>query len=147
MLCGSREYQNLADVGQANSQVIPVLVGGLRLNAGSTYLVEEPEIHLHPRAQADLGDYFKGLLDRGVSSIVETHSEYLVLRLQQHVATGEMPPHLIRFMYVDSLSTGKRVRTLELDSDGRLVTPIPAGFFPQRLEEARKLARIRGANA
>lgn len=143
----TREYENLADVGQANSQVIPVLVGGLRLTAGSTYLVEEPEIHLHPGAQADLGDFFVELRDRGVNSIVETHSEYLILRLQQHVASGRLPPSAIKFVYVDATRQRKRATTLHLDEQARFTEQLDGGFFPQRLEEARKLARIRGSSA
>jgi predicted ATPase len=143
----SREWQNLADVGQAHSQVIPVLVGGLRLPSGSTYLVEEPEIHLHPGAQADLGDFFVDLIGRGVSSIVETHSEYLVLRLQQHVASGDLRPDQVRFVYVDSTRSGKRTRVLSLDEQARFLSQLEGGFFPQRLEEARKLARIRGSRS
>lgn len=141
----TKEFQNLADVGQANSQVIPVLVGGLRLPPGSTYLVEEPEIHLHPGAQAELGDFFVDLLKRGVHSIVETHSEYLILRLQQQVAIGKLAPEDIRFVYVDATVAGKRARVLRLDSDARFTEPLDGGFFPQRLEEARKLAKIRGS--
>lgn len=141
----TREYQNLADVGQANSQVIPVLVGGFRLRPGSTYLVEEPEIHLHPAAQASLGDFFVDLVGRGVNSVVETHSEYLVLRLQQHVAAGRLRPDQISFLYVDATPTKKRVRRLRLDETARFDRPLEGGFFPQRLGEARQLARLRGA--
>ena len=141
----SREYENLADVGQANSQVLPVLVGGLRLPADSTYIVEEPEIHLHPRAQAELGDFFLYLYERGVQALVETHSEYLLLRLQQHVARGAIPPEAIIFYYVSARGTRKVVRQLSLDRQGRFVQPIPHGFYPERLEEAKKLARLRAA--
>ncbi|OWY62576.1 hypothetical protein B7486_57675, partial [cyanobacterium TDX16] len=52
----SGEYANIADVGQGSSQVLPVVVGGSQLSAGDTFIVEEPEIHLHPRAQAALGE-------------------------------------------------------------------------------------------
>jgi predicted ATPase len=140
----SGEWENIADVGQANSQVLPVLVGGLRLEQEATYLVEEPEIHLHPRAQAELGDFFLRLYQRGVWSIVETHSEYLLLRLQQHVADGNLSADDVLFYYVSATKSGKRVRRLVLDEQGRFVRPIPGGFFPERLEEAKRLARLRG---
>ena len=138
------EYENLADVGQANGQVLPVLVGGLRLGEGSMFLVEEPEIHLHPRAQAELGDYFLTLYKRGVWSVIETHSEYLLLRLQQQVAAGDLPASDVVFYYVGAEADGKYVRRLSLDAHGRFVEPIPGGFFPERLEEAKNLARLRG---
>jgi hypothetical protein len=144
---GSLEYENLADVGQANSQVMPVLVGGFRLHEDATYLVEEPEIHLHPRAQAELGDFFLKLYERGVQVMVETHSEYLLLRLQQHVARGLIKPEDILFYYVSVRRRKKTVRRLALDSSGRFTRPIPRGFYPERLEEAKKLARLRAAHS
>ena len=139
------EKENLADVGQANSQIIPVLVGGLRLDQGDSYMVEEPEIHLHPRAQADLGDFFVDLHNRGVAQIIETHSEYLLLRIQQHVADGEVDPSNVAFYYVysDPKTGTKEVKLLTLDEDARFEQSLDGGFFPQRLEEARKLAKLR----
>jgi predicted ATPase len=123
------------------------LVGGLRLSAGEMYLVEEPEIHLHPRAQAELGDFFLHLYDAGVWSVVETHSEYLLLRLQQHVAEGHIPASDVLFYYVSATKTGKRIAPMELDRLGRFHEPIPGGFFPERLEEAKRLAKLRGQHA
>jgi predicted ATPase len=139
----TREHQNLADVGYGNSQVLPVLVGGFNLEAGATYLVEEPEIHLHPRAQAELGGFFLELYQRGVQSIVETHSEYLVLRLQQYVASREISPDHVRIYYVYAEGEKKKVELLRMDDQGRFVDEWPEGFFPERLEEAKRLSKIR----
>jgi len=138
------ERQNVSDVGYGNSQVIPVLVGGFNLAPRSTYLVEEPEIHLHPRAQAELGNFFFDIYRKGVQSIVETHSEYLVLRVQQFVADRKIPPSEIVFYYVRPDVEGTKVVTeLRLDEDGKFVDDWPGGFFPEKLEEAKRLSRIR----
>ena len=143
------EYQNLADVGYGNSQVLPVLIGGFNLSPGSTYMVEEPEIHLHPRAQAALGDLFLELYQRGVQSIVETHSEHLVLRLQQYVASKLIPADHVLVYYVyakeenENGEDRKKAKRLRLDDEGRFIDEWPEGFFPERLEEAKKLSRIR----
>ena len=108
-------------------------------------MVEEPEIHLHPRAQAQLGEFFMDLYRNGVASIVETHSEYLVLRLQQLVASGELPPEHIAFYYVyaDPETQLKRLLPMRLDRRARFDDQLPEGFFPERLAEARELARLR----
>jgi predicted ATPase len=140
----SREYENLADVGQGNSQVLPVLVAGFSLPRASALMVEEPEIHLHPRAQAELGGFFYTLYRRGVQSLIETHSEYLVLRLQRHVAAGDIPPEDIVFYYVQARGQVKRVTKLQLNEKGVFVKPLPGGFFPERMDEAKALARLRG---
>jgi hypothetical protein len=139
----SGEKENISDVGRGTSQVLPVIMGGYRLRAGQTYLVEEPEIHLHPRAQAALGDYFLDLTHRGVQTILETHSEYLILRLQQHVAAGVLDPANIVFYYVAATASGKTITPLTLNDSAVFETQIPGGFFPQRMEEASKLARAR----
>ena len=139
----TNEIENLADVGIGNSQILPILVGGFNLKSGSTYLVEEPEIHLHPKAQAELGSFFLDLYKGGIQSIIETHSEYLVIRLQQYVADRLISPKDIQFLYIDTDNEKKRVIKLELDKDGFFTTEWPGGFFPEKLEEAKKLARIR----
>ncbi|PKB72122.1 MAG: hypothetical protein BZY87_01955 [SAR202 cluster bacterium Io17-Chloro-G6] len=84
------ESENLADIGFGCSQVLPLLVAGYNLGPGSTFVVQQPEIHLHPRAQAELGTFLCSLAQRGIQVFVETHSEHLLLRLQSHVAAGDL---------------------------------------------------------
>lgn len=139
----SKEYENFADVGYGNSQVIPVLVGGLNTRVGGTFIVEEPEIHLHPRAQAELGDFFVDLFKRGVQSIVETHSEYMIVRLQRHIASGLLSPKALFIYYVNPTPSGKELIRLEIDEKGKFTSEWPGGFFPERLNEARELAVAR----
>jgi predicted ATPase len=139
----TKEYSNFADVGYGISQVIPVLVAGFNLKSGGTLLVEQPEIHLHPRAQAELGSFLCQLHSRRVQTIVETHSEHLVLRLQQNVANGVIPPEDVIFYYVHAKGGRKRAVKMILDDDGRFLGEWPEGFFPERLEEAKRLAKAR----
>lgn len=138
------ETENIADVGQGTSQVVPVIVAGGGLEPDETFIVEEPEIHLHPRAQAALGDFFAYLTNRGVQSLVETHSEYLILRVQQQIAGGDLSPEDVIFYYVGSTPGGKAITPLLLDSTAAFRDQLPGGFFPQRVEEARKLVAARG---
>ena len=139
----TKEYQNYADVGYGNSQILPILVGGYNTRPDSTFIVEEPEIHLHPKAQAELGSFFLDLYKRRVQSLVETHSEHLILRLQQHVASGQIPSDDIAIYYVYAQSDRKVVLRLSLDEEGKFLNDPPNGFFPERLAEAKNLARIR----
>ncbi len=140
------EYSNFADVGYGNSQVIPVLIAGYNLRPGDTLLTEQPEIHLHPKAQAELGDFFCDLHQMRVQSFVETHSEHLVLRLQQQVANGTIPYNDIVFYYVYAKGKRKQLVKMTLDRQGRFKEAWPEGFFPERLEEAKNLSRARMAN-
>jgi len=139
----TKEFQNYADVGYGHSQIIPVLVGGYNLESGSTYLIEQPEIHLHPKAQSELGDFLLDLYRNDVQSIVETHSEHLVIRLQQYIAQGLIPPDKILFYYVYAKNERKKIHPLRVDENGYFIDEWPEGFFTEKLEEARKLSRIR----
>lgn len=142
----TKEYENFADVGYGNSQVIPILVGGLNTPSGYPFIVEEPEIHLHPKAQAELGDFFVDLHKRGVQSIIETHSEHMILRLQTHIATGALRPSDVSIYYVNPTVQGKELVKLILNDKGVFAIDWPGGFFPERLKEARNLAIARSAN-
>lgn len=139
----TKEYANFADVGYGNSQVIPVLVAGLNAEGGDTFIVEEPEIHLHPKAQAELGDFFLDQFKRGVQSVIETHSEHMIVRLQRHIAQGNLQPKDVRIYYVHPTSSGKELIPLELNAQGIFTAEWPGGFFPERLAEAKELAIAR----
>lgn len=138
------EIENIADAGYGVSQVVPVLVGGYSLDRGDIYVVEEPEIHLHPRAQSKLGDFIFDLYTEGVQCVFETHSEHMILRRQQHIAAGNIPPEDVAVYYVHAPSNENKTATrLDLDSKGQFTSEWPEGFFPERLNEAKELARIR----
>ena len=139
----TKEYENLVDVGCGNSQVFPVLIGGYNLDKGNTFIVEEPEIHLHPRAQAQLGNFFLDLKNNGVQSIIETHSEYLLIRLQQLIVRGDISPQDIIIYYICANDDGKQIFEITIDENGVINENIPGGFFSERLNEAKKLSKIR----
>lgn len=139
------ENQNLADVGSGLNQVMPVLVAGMWADPGSTLILEEPEIHLHPRAQAYLGDFIFDLYKRRVQALIETHSEHLLLRVQRLVAEGKIDPKHVAVYYVYSDRKSKLIRRIDLSEAGLFTEEWPEGFFPERLEEARAI--IKGSSS
>lgn len=145
----TKEDQNIADVGYGHSQVLPFLAGGFALPKNSTYLAEQPELHLHPKAQAELGDYLYQLYKNSVQTVIETHSEHLILRLQQHVAAGHISPDDIRIFYVSNSPTDDQghplaeITRIEIDQKGQFTSVWPRGFFPEKLNESKRLAKIR----
>ncbi|RYH67902.1 MAG: hypothetical protein EON54_03615 [Alcaligenaceae bacterium] len=148
----TKEDQNIADVGYGHSQVLPFLAGGYALGPKSVYIAEQPELHLHPRAQAELGDFLLQMYEQETQVLVETHSEHLILRLQQHIARGAIPHDEVRVFYVcndrhknDDLANGSNHEIIPIDFDtaGQFTRPWPRGFFPEKLEESKKLARAR----
>jgi hypothetical protein len=78
----------LTHVGVGVSQVMPILIMGLVAEPGSTLMFEQPELHLHPRAQSKLADFFYALSKLGKQCIVETHSEMLINRLRYHIVAA-----------------------------------------------------------
>ncbi len=137
----SEEVENILDVGSGCGQILSILVAGYSLKKGSIFVVEDPEIHLHPRAQAELGDFFKDLLSNGVQSFVETHSEHFLLRILSYIASGKIKPDDVRIYYVYATEKGKQIKFLPVDNQGFFKEEWPEGFFPERLEEAEKIAK------
>ncbi len=88
---GAAELVNIADVGFGVSQVLPVLVALRVAGEGQMVYLEQPEIHLHPNAQARLAEVIAAAARRGVRVVVETHSSLLLLAVQALVAKGELP--------------------------------------------------------
>jgi predicted ATPase len=79
---GARDLVSVADVGFGVSQTLPLLVALHVAKPGQIVYVEQPEIHLHPRAQANLADIIVTAANRGVKTVIETHSNTLLLALR-----------------------------------------------------------------
>lgn len=133
---------NLRDVGIGVSQVLPVLTVAFFAPEGSTILLEEPEIHLHPLAQSVLAELFVEVSKkRKVQFIVETHSEHLFRRMQTLVAKQKTSTADCAMYFVEKGRNSAKIRELNLDAYGRL-TNWPENFFGDALGETREQARL-----
>ncbi len=123
-------------VGYGIGQLLPIIVQSL-LARDALILIEQPEVHLHPRLQAASGDLLIDTVQSGRAQIlVETHSEHLVLRLLRRVREQVLDPADLAILYVDLDDHGAAfVRRLEVDANGDLVDGWPDGFFDDRLAE------------
>ena len=88
----SDDMVNIVDVGSGVSQVLPVLVALVVAEPDQLVYLEEPEIHLHPLAQANLGETIVNAANRGVRVVLETHSDLLLRRIQSLVAEDKIAP-------------------------------------------------------
>ena len=134
------------DVGIGVSQVLPVLVGAYA-SQNQIIAIEQPEIHLHPALQAELGDVFieSALGEQKNTFILETHSEHLILRLLRRIretADGELPEGAMPFfadqlaiLYVQPGKNGSEVIKIPVSADGEFARPWPDGFFAERARE------------
>ena len=111
---------NIADVGFGVSQVLPVLVALLIAEPGRLVYLEQPELHLHPRAQYALAKILAASAKRGVRLVVETHSALLLLMVQTLVAKGNLDPELVKlhwFSRSDENGTTS-IQSADLDENG-----------------------------
>ncbi|WP_369131454.1 AAA family ATPase [Modestobacter roseus] len=127
-----------ADVGFGLSQVLPVIVQLLG-NTNSIILVEQPEIHLHPKVQSRLADVLIKSAVRGKNQVVvETHSEHILLRAQRRMRerqTAGFRAGSLGVQYVSSVEGRGVVQSLRVAADGSLLDPWPDGFFDERFED------------
>ncbi len=134
----------LTDVGFGVSQVLPVVTLLLYVPEGSTVLLEQPEIHLHPLAQAALADLLiYAASHRNVQIMLESHSEHLLLRLQRRIAEEEILADDVKLYFCD-IERGHSVLTpLQLDLFGRIEN-WPAHFMGDAFGEtaAAEVARL-----
>ncbi len=110
---------NIADVGLGVSQVLPVLAALIVAEPGQLVYLEQPELHLHPRAQVALAQVLADAAKRGVRVVTEMHSSLLLLTLQTLVAEGDLPPELVKLHWFTRREDGvTEVDSMDLDEAG-----------------------------
>lgn len=123
------------DVGTGVSQLLPVVV--LALDAQrSLVAIEQPELHLHPALQTELGDLFvESALRRSNTLLIETHSEHLILRLLRRIRETTLRPDQVSVIYVENGEQGMKLSQLRIDESGEFIDRWPKGFFAERRRE------------
>ncbi len=114
---------NLVDVGYGVSQALPIIVDALQNPKGSTFLLQQPEVHLHPKAQAELGSFLAALAkSQDKQFIIETHSDYLIDRLRMDIRDKKfLGPEDVGILYFEKTTSGVEIHNLEIDEYGNLV--------------------------
>lgn len=116
---GKSELVNIADVGFGTSQVLPVLVALIAAEPGELVYLEQPEVHLHPRAQSVLADLLAQAASRGVRVIVETHSELLLLGMLTCIVESRIRPEDVILHWFQRNAAGvTKVTSREPDENG-----------------------------
>lgn len=138
---GATQTVNLPDVGFGVSQVLPVVVQCFYASPHTTLILEQPEIHLHPRVQAALADLFieavqsrENGADRSIQLIVESHSEHFLRRLQTRVAQEVVKPADVALYFCEATEEGAALQPLEVNLYGE-ITNWPDNFFGDEMGE------------
>ncbi len=123
---------SLVDVGFGVSQVLPVITLLFSIPEGSIVLIEQPELHLHPCAQAHLADLLLHVAEtRNLQLIIESHSEHLLARLQRRIAEAEQPfatPEHIKMYFCKMTEGGSMLEPVNVDKYGQIAN-WPDDFF------------------
>ena len=150
----------ISDIGVGISQILPVVAAALDPDRPGITAIEQPELHVHPKMQVELGDLFAAALDRPVSGLgavsdrpdqsagiflIETHSEHLILRLLRRIEethSGELPegkpalqPDQVSVVFLEQCDGRVRATPLRIDETGEFVDRWPQGFFEERSNE------------
>jgi hypothetical protein len=130
------------DVGVGVSQILPVAVAALDGRA-SLVCIEQPELHVHPAVQVGLGDLFiEGAVNQGLSFLIETHSEHMILRLLRRIREAQecapiedslrIDPSEIAVNCLSRRGGAVRVERIPITPDGDFAKSWPQGFFDER---------------
>jgi len=139
---------NITDVGYGVSQILPILVQILnpsvskndqRTTWPSFSLLQQPEIHLHPRAQAEFSSLLVKLANKGDQSfIVETHSDYMIDRARIEIRKGNIRPEDVSLIYFEPKGNIVKVHNIGFDKEANL-TNVPSHYRDFFLKESKRL--------
>jgi len=125
-------WRNLIDVGYGVSQALPVLVEMLRPDAAGMFLLQQPEVHLHPQAQAALGTLFCQVAAGGRQLVIETHSDYIIDRVRMDVRDGktDLKPEDVSILYFEPGDLDVKIHSIRIDQAGNVLdAPLSYGKF------------------
>lgn len=133
---------DLTHVGVGVSQVLPILVACLLAEEDSVLIIEQPELHLHPRVQTLLADFFMSMALLGKQCILETHSEYLINRLRYRIASADDDSLLesTKIYFAEKSEGTSKYRPVPINEFGAIID-WPTDFFDESQKEAEALLR------
>ncbi len=131
----------LNDVGFGISQILPLLVADIQLGNDSTLIAAQPEIHLHPSVQAELGNYFAdNILSSNKRYLLETHSQYLINRIRLLIVEGKIKQEDVNCYYFENDGKMSNVHRLTFGKNG-VIKGAPKSFFNTYMTDAMKIAK------
>jgi predicted ATPase len=131
--------RNLIDVGYGVSQALPIITELLRDDVAPLVLLQQPEVHLHPSAQAALGTLFCEVAHRNRQVIVETHSDHLLDRVRMDMRDKKtmLKPEDVSILYFERGDLDVHIHSLKLDEEGNVLHQ-PPGYRQFFMEEANR---------
>ena len=133
-------WRNLVDVGYGVSQVLPVITELFRQDTAPLVLLQQPEVHLHPSAQAALGSLFCQTAAQGSQLIIETHSDYILDRVRMDVRDGSVPlkPDDVSILFFERRAQDVCIHSLGLDKEGNILGDVPPNYRNFFMQETQR---------
>ena len=137
---------NIADIGFGMSQILPIITQGIYMDKEQTLLIEQPEIHLHPKMELQMADFLIALANTGRNIIIETHSDHIKNRLLRRIIeddTRSLCKNISLYFiekYTTNEETFSKKQTISI-SDEYGIKDIPNGFFDQAAKEQLELMK------
>ena len=129
---------NLMDVGYGVSQVLPILVR-IFTEHDAKFLLQQPEVHLHPKGQAELASLLVEMNKRNESTfIVETHSDYMIDRIRLEILKGKIQPDDVSLIYLEPVGNKVKTHNISFDSQANMIN-VPVGYRDFFLNESNRL--------
>ena len=130
---------NMIDVGYGVNQLLPILVRILNSRSGVPFLMQQPEVHLHPRGQAELSSLLVDMIQRQEHNfIIETHSDAMINRARIEIMNKRIAPEDVSLIYLEPSGNSVRVRNIRFDEQANLLDA-PNGYREFFLQESDKL--------
>jgi predicted ATPase len=128
-------WDNVVDVGYGVGQVLPILIEALTADASDLLLIQQPEVHLHPRAQAELGSFLaRTIAGREIQVVLETHSDYIVDRIRAEIAEDTLDADDAQLLFFEKEDLETTVHRIPFDGGGNVVDP-PSSYRRFFLQE------------
>ena len=133
-------WRNLVDVGYGVSQALPLITELLRQDTPPLVLLQQPEVHLHPSAQAALGSLFCQVAAQDSQLIIETHSDYILDRVRMKVRDNNVPlnPEDVSILFFERQGLDVHIHSLRLDEEGNILD-VPPNYRNFFMEESQRL--------
>ncbi len=130
-------------VGYGVSQVLPVVVELLTQREGAEFAIQQPEVHLHPKAQAALGELIWSLAhDEGKKFLIETHSDFLIDRFRLSASTAEGAHTTSQVLFFERSNSGNRFHSIPIARDGSFSSEQPDSFRNFFINESLRLLSL-----
>jgi hypothetical protein len=142
IILNSKKFK-ISNVGYGVSQALPIIVEIISRTKNTLFAIQQPEVHLHPRAQAALGEFIYNMhLAENKNFVIETHSEYLINRFRIKISQNEAKKVNSQVLFFERTDKGNKVHIIEIDNKGRYSEDQPEAFMNFFVKEELDLLEI-----